>query len=86
MPRPKKQHAADVIRMIPRFEVNTLMAAQPDFQEQKGCLQEELEAASQEELSSTLRHELNFIERFWFLHEITTLLQCKIIVIGPYGI
>jgi hypothetical protein len=42
------------------------MAAQRDFQEQKGRLQEELEAAGREVIFYPKFHyELNFIENFW---------------------
>jgi hypothetical protein len=42
------------------------MAAQKDFREQKGRLQEELEAAGQEVIFYPKFHgELNFIEHFW---------------------
>jgi hypothetical protein len=43
-----------------------LMSLQRDFQEQKGWLQEELEAAHQEVIFYPRFHcELNFIERYW---------------------
>jgi hypothetical protein len=44
----------------------SVMAAQRDFQEQKGWLQEEFEAAHQEVIFYPKFHcELNFIEQFW---------------------
>ena len=44
----------------------TLMASQQDFQEQKGRLEEELQAAGQLVIFYPKFHcEMNFIEKFW---------------------
>jgi hypothetical protein len=48
---------------VNRLVFSTPMAAQ-DFQEQKGCLQEELEAPGQEVIFY-FHCELNFIDKFW---------------------
>lgn len=44
----------------------TVLSAEPDFQQQKGCLQEELECRGQLVIFYPKFHcELNFIERYW---------------------
>jgi hypothetical protein len=63
-----------------RFKVNDvqgLMAAQRDFQEQEGRLQQEHEAADQEVIFYPKFHcELNFIEHFWCLCKAYTRDHC----------
>ena len=59
------------------------MASQRDFQEQKGRLEEELQAAGQLVIFySKFHRELNFIERFWCAVKWYTRENCKYTLAG----
>ncbi|KAA8914313.1 hypothetical protein FN846DRAFT_758996, partial [Sphaerosporella brunnea] len=61
----------------------SVMAAQRDFQEQKGWLQEEFEAAHQEVIFYPKFHcELNFIEQFWCAAKWYTRENCEYTIEG----
>jgi hypothetical protein len=63
---------------VNRLAFSTLMAAQRDFQEQKGRLQEELEAPGQEVIFYPNVHcELKFIDSFWYSCKAYTQDHCK---------
>jgi hypothetical protein len=61
----------------------SMMAAQRDFQEQKGWLQQELDAANQEVIFYPKFHcELNFIEYFWCAAKWYTREHCEYTIEG----